>query len=153
MKILIQFEYRLKMFLLRFNGTLADVETVVQRNAPAFFKLGTVVGKGIGHFWETHHFLLKIFLLKGALLIEKIQGTIQKIKLLGTRHLVFVVVHILHKTLTHIHVILGKVVAVLARLKGQKILFPKTRLIALVDVVDRSEERRVGKECRSRWSP
>jgi len=24
---------------------------------------------------------------------------------------------------------------------------------ALIDTIDRSEERRVGKECRSRWSP
>ena len=25
--------------------------------------------------------------------------------------------------------------------------------ISLLDCIDRSEERRVGKECRSRWSP
>src|SRR3712207_9521689 len=27
------------------------------------------------------------------------------------------------------------------------------RVVEVVDAVDRSEERRVGKECRSRWSP
>ena len=30
---------------------------------------------------------------------------------------------------------------------------PKSVKQAIIDSVERSEERRVGKECRSRWSP
>src|SRR5690349_25085136 len=42
----------------------------------------------------------------------------------------------------------GKALAVLADLQG-----PKIRLGRFADGPHRSEERRVGKECRSRWSP
>ena len=32
-------------------------------------------------------------------------------------------------------------------------LLADNRIVAYIDVFGRSEERRVGKECRSRWSP
>src|SRR3712207_7912630 len=44
---------------------------------------------------------------------------------------------------------LGATLAVIALITGQVLVLP---LIGLIFVV-RSEERRVGKECRSRWSP
>ena len=36
---------------------------------------------------------------------------------------------------------------------GLHFFIPKGFIHPLVDIVARSEERRVGKECRSRWSP
>ena len=46
--------------------------------------------------------------------------------------------------------------AVLAWIKGDPnrwTPFVKNRVIEIRNTLDRSEERRVGKECRSRWSP
>ena len=37
--------------------------------------------------------------------------------------------------------------------KGNDIFLPETDVIAQYFLLLRSEERRVGKECRSRWSP
>ena len=50
-------------------------------------------------------------------------------------------------------IILG-VLAVMVLLGGTKAVSAKNiEQDAVVNKVDRSEERRVGKECRSRWSP
>ena len=38
-------------------------------------------------------------------------------------------------------------------LKGKKIAICCTNGVEEVEIIGRSEERRVGKECRSRWSP
>ena len=43
--------------------------------------------------------------------------------------------------------------AIIELLRAKAILTPVLVLSALGSVDDRSEERRVGKECRSRWSP
>src|SRR5256885_15413440 len=40
-----------------------------------------------------------------------------------------------------------------ARSRGTSIGVPRQELDEVVDIYARSEERRVGKECRSRWSP
>ena len=44
---------------------------------------------------------------------------------------------------------------VTAKLSPQDFYYPRNEMIftALADAILRSEERRVGKECRSRWSP
>ena len=38
-------------------------------------------------------------------------------------------------------------------LSAVSIIFPITTLFLAIAITTRSEERRVGKECRSRWSP
>ena len=38
-------------------------------------------------------------------------------------------------------------------IKKKKVDLPKSQAVAAKDLLTRSEERRVGKECRSRWSP
>ena len=40
-----------------------------------------------------------------------------------------------------------------AEMVGEVLLWPVTLMEAVVRYSSRSEERRVGKECRSRWSP
>ena len=50
----------------------------------------------------------------------------------------------------------NKVVEVLLNVKGQEVFAKKNAKKfeeAVDELYDRSEERRVGKECRSRWSP
>ena len=46
-------------------------------------------------------------------------------------------------------------VGILAKLElsGQEKEDAKADMEKMLDYIDRSEERRVGKECRSRWSP
>src|SRR2546428_13463792 len=39
------------------------------------------------------------------------------------------------------------------RLLAEEVRRMRERLVGLTDTINRSEERRVGKECRSRWSP
>ena len=50
-------------------------------------------------------------------------------------------------------VMFGREREVAPLLNGKKLLLEATELRHTDDVVSRSEERRVGKECRSRWSP
>ena len=46
---------------------------------------------------------------------------------------------------------IGKII--FALIFGPALLLPKMLLLLFATIAARSEERRVGKECRSRWSP